>query len=55
MKQLLLELWYKYKVRSCRFAIAKLTDARRKINVKQKALTASVDKYTELHKQNNKL
>lgn len=55
MKQLLLELWYKYKVRSLRFAIAKLTDARRKINAKQKKLTTSVDEYVELHKQSSKL
>ena len=55
MKSLVLELWYKYKVRAGRYAITKLTEARRKINAKQKVLTKSVDTYAKLHKDISKL
>ena len=55
MRNLVKELWYKYKVRAIRLAIVKLTDTRRKLNEKQKQLTKSADKYAKLHKEISKL
>jgi hypothetical protein len=52
---ILKEIYYKFKVRALRVAISKITVARRELNDKQKQLTKSVDKYTELHKSVSKL
>ena len=55
MKSMILELWYKYKVRALRLAISKITAVRRKLNTKQKKLTQSVDKYSVMYKDISKL